>query len=313
MNIVELCEHNEWELAEPLVQFEAAFSYPLGASQRFGIRHGRDYCRFFRAMGPAACFLAVEKSLVVGAIAVVLRRVFHPDGSIGSAAYLCDLKIAPAERGGRLLLRLAQHAAAWGSERTDAAFSIVMGGTAVTPDAYTGRAGLPRLSRLTNLAVIRTPVPQMRGGQLSTDGRVSSASAFRALSAGRYATPAETPLMRSSVTPQGVDLENGAASGFVEDTREAKRLIVEGGEELVSAHLSNFAFRSIADGAQLVRGALACAARMQYPALFFAVHESEAEPILRQLNIAGTTVASATVYGFGMTAGAAWNVNTSEI
>ena len=315
MNIIFLDQSNAPDLAGALTKFETGFTYPLGAAQRFGVRHGSDYSRFFRAMGQAQCIVAMERERVVGAIAVVLRQLIAPDGRTLPAAYLGDLKIAPSARGGRVLINLARHAAAWALERTGIAFSVVMGGTAMTPDRYTGRAGLPAFTELAKLAVIRIPLERSvadPASSISADFE-NSAAPFCSLSAGRYATLAFAPHLRSETAPTAITLTDGNASGFIEDTRRAKRLIVKGGAEMVSAHLSHFAFRSATDGARLVRAACGLAAQHGFPALFFAVHEPDAASLLAALCVDGATVAPATVYGCGLPDNVGWNINTSEI
>jgi len=105
----------------------------------------------------------------------------------------------------------------------------------------------------------------------------------------------------------------GAACGRLEDTRRAKRLFGNDGSELVSAHLSCFAFSEVAAGAALLWAAARRAAGLGYPALFVAVAEPDAEAMLARLGNVRLTVAPATVYGAGLKAAIPWNINTAEI
>src|SRR5258706_2631104 len=130
-------------LARALEEFELPFTYPLGPGKFFRISHGEDYSLFFRSQGEASCFIAEHQGRVVGALGTVIRRLRMPDGTERSAAYFGDLKIAPEARGGTVLIRLARAADAWVRPRVQAAFGVVMGGTSLTPDAYTGRVGIP--------------------------------------------------------------------------------------------------------------------------------------------------------------------------
>jgi hypothetical protein len=318
MNVFSLSEHDTPELARALEQFEAAFTYPLGVHQRFSIHHGADYLRFYRAMGEAQGFVAMDKGQIVGTLAVALRRLLGPDGQSQPAAYIGDLKIASVARGGRVLIHLARHAAAWAKQRTQLAFSVVMDGTEVTPQHYTGRAGLPAFGALAKLAVIRLPTESSVGvAQLAITTRFTkwetTLEQFQLLSAGRYAAPAFDPRLRSETAPHAIALRDGDACGFVEDTRLAKRLMVQGGAEMASAHLSHFAYRSVAASARVVQAACAHAAHLGLPALFFAVHQPDAELLLNALSAKNATIAGATVYGCGLPANTAWNINTSEI
>jgi hypothetical protein len=134
-------------LADALARFEAAFTYPLGPGWTFRISHGNDYPRFYRAMGDAVCFVAENHGEVVGVLAAAIRTLVWPTGDIRPAVYLGDMKVAPAARGGRVLLRLAEAATVWAGGRADAGFAVVMGGTRVTPDRYTGRPGYRRSAK----------------------------------------------------------------------------------------------------------------------------------------------------------------------
>ena len=100
-------------LTRALAEFEAPFTYPLGPGKFFRISHGEDFTLFFRAQGTAACFIAEKKGRVVGALGTAMRRLWLPDGTDRTAAYIGDLKIATEARGGTVLVRLARAAEAW--------------------------------------------------------------------------------------------------------------------------------------------------------------------------------------------------------
>src|SRR5262249_59538191 len=99
------------------------------------------------------------------------------------------------------------------------------------------------------------------------DGR----DCYRRLSAGRCACPAGTPAERSSFPPLWLVQPDGSACGCLEDTRRAKRLVADDGREMVSAHLSCFAWNEIRSAATLLRAALGRAAALGFPALFVCV------------------------------------------
>ena len=105
---------------------------------------------------------------------------------------------------------------------------------------------------------------------------------------------------------------DGSACGVLEDTRNAKRLISEDGSELVSAHLSCFAYNTVSAGARLIEIARRQLARLAFPALFVAVAQPDAKELGEFLPQAGLTTAPATVYGAGLPTGN-WNINSSEI
>jgi hypothetical protein len=303
------------ELALALGRFEERFRYPLGPGRTFRIVHGDDYPRFFRAMGAAACFVAEREGRVLGVIGVAVRQLILPDGTQCLAAYLGDVKIDPHARGGLVLSRLMGAAQRWVEPQTQTAFAVVMGGTAVTPDRYTGRLGVPPLVELAKVAILRLSITGPRLD--SADGWLASEAqgpdCYARLSAGRYACPVGDPQERSEMEPTWLLAPDGQACGLLEDTGRAKRLIGDDGMELRSAHLSCFAHRSPAVALRLLRIALGQASSRGFPALFVAVDAAQAEEFVRGLDGLEITVAPATVFGTGLSAGQPWNINTAEI
>ena len=191
--------------ASALARFERSFSYPLGPTGRFRIDHGEDYARFFHAMGEARCFVAEHAGKIGGVIAAAIRRVGLPDGTERDACYLGDLKIAPSLRGGRTLFELARNVRAWLPPSIVSAFAVVMDGTELTPDRYTGRAGLPALSPVSNIVIARldTGDPSLtRESDITTSDSAAGLERFRTLSRGRYWTHPADPRERSSFKPE---------------------------------------------------------------------------------------------------------------
>lgn len=296
-----------------LGEFEAQFTYPLGADARFAISHCGDHLRFFSAMGEACCIVARRGDAVLGAMSMAVRRLLLADGTTRKVGYLGDLKIAPAARGGLVLARLAREATRWLESRVEAALGIVMGGTGVVPTMYTGRAGLPKFAPVGQVTLLRlatevSPVSDVRSVSL-----FEAARAFAELSRGRMALPLEQAVLRSEIAPEPLMLAQGTACGVLEDTRRAKRLTEVGGRELVSAHLSAFAYREAQDGALLLRDACRRAAEQGFPALFASIASPDADAMLAALGPCKVTVAAATVYGANLGAHDRWNINTSEI
>jgi hypothetical protein len=291
-------------LARALAEFEAPFTYPLGPGQSFSISHGEDYTSFFRAQGDAVCFIAEHQGRIAGTLGTAIRRLSMPDGAERMVAYLGDLKIAADARGGTVLVRLARAAEAWLRPQVDAAFGVVMGGTARTPEAYTSRAGIPGFKALGRLAVLRVsslandlePVP--KSYQISRDVGLAC---YRRLSRGRHACPTIDAPVRSRIDPVWLMHPDRSACGMLEDTRNSKRLIMSDGSELLSAHLSCFAFDSVPAGAGLIGVALRKARALGLPAVFVAVAERDAMGLGESMRGVETLAAPATVYGTGTT------------
>jgi len=309
-------------LARALGDFEREFSYPLGPGRSFRIDHGDDYLRFFRAMGRAVCFVVEDEGRVLGTFAVVTRQLGFPDGSERPVVYCADLKVTAAARSSGAAYQLCRAALEWSRGAADAGFSVVMDGTVATPDRYTGRLGLPSFAPIAKIAVLRLPTADGRpegsvAGPLDTPRHGDDAGAagrcYRDLSRGRYCSVGGDPAERSDLAPVWFLDSGGAACGRLEDTRRGKRLLDSDGFELLSAHLSCFAFRHLDAATALLRAAARRAGALGYPALFVAVTHEEAAAVQAALLPTQATVAPATVYGAGLEVGAPWHINTAEI
>jgi hypothetical protein len=302
-------------LAQALADFEVPFTYPLGPGRFFRISHGEDYTLFFRAQGEAACFIAENKGRVAGALATAVRGLRMPDGTERPAGYLGDLKVSMQARGGLVLAKLARAAEGWLQPRVTAAFGVVMGGTSLTPDAYSGRAGIPAFLEVGRLAILRLSCMSGRQDPGATGFQTTQEAGldcYRRLSQGRYACPVKGAEKRSQIIPAWLLARDGSACGLLEDTRRAKRLIDGAGSEMLTAHLSCFACETPTAGAALLRVALARAVELGLPALFVAVAEADAAPLREALHNLQPVLAPAAVYGTGLAPGA-WNINTAEI
>lgn len=302
------------EVAHKLEEFEKQFTYPLGPSRSFRINHGEDYPRFYRAIGEAAIFVCERKGEILGVMGTAVRPLRQANGETISSLYIGDLKLSPSARGGIVLLRLALAAFEWAVARASVAYGVVMDGTSVTPEKYTGRLGIMPFRAVGKVMVLRftcSPTGE------ETESRESSAenglACFEKLSVGTFTGLGGTPEERSETAALWLMCKDGAACGRLEDTRKAKRLIVDGGVEMKSLHLSCFASESLDAGVELLRSALALTARLGFPALFVSVGEDEAGQILSSMSDVETTVAPATIYGCLLPQGFAWNINTAEI
>ena len=118
---------------------------------------------------------------------------------------------------------------------------------------------------------------------------------------------------RSLMTPQGFMHSTDLACGKLEDTRRGKRLHLESDEELLSAHLSNWAWTDAHAGVRVLQQALSTSIQNGFPALFAALPRPwypELAPLLHQLQI---QEAPATIFGMGFDLNQDWWVDTAEI
>jgi hypothetical protein len=322
MKIRSVQEAPDRSLADELEQFEPQFRYPLGPGQNFSISHGRDYARFFRAIDreSGASFVAVNRAgKACGTLGVAIRPLLFPTGEQRLAAYLGDLKTAPGPGRGWTLLRLATEATAWSIARgAVCAYGVVMDGTEKLPSNYTGKSGIHAFREVGKLCVIRIPTPDSAVDE-SAATEIDAAAAedyFRKLSAGTFAPLGGDPHRRSAIAPIALVASDTSACGILEDTRNAKRLILDGGEEMLAAHLSKFAYRDPASGARLIREALGrCRRQNIAPALFVSVPECHSAAFIELLGGPSNLVtAPATIYGTELdNSDDRWNIATSEI
>jgi hypothetical protein len=300
-------------LALALARFEEQFTYPLGPGRSFRIAHGDDYPRFFRAIGDGVCFVAERAGEVLGVLGLAATELSTPAGPV-PAIYLGDLKIAPSARGGRVLVRLAEAAAGWCRGRAECGFGVVMDGTPVTPDRYTGRLGIPAFRSAAQVAVLRLPATP---GSITTEpwqgDSARSERCYTALTARCYATNGGDPAERSIVPPVWLAAPDGSACGRLEDTRRAKRLILNDGGEMISAHLSCIGYADTAALVELLRVAGAAAAARGFPALFAAILAGEAPAVVAALGASGIVTAPATVFAAGLDRELPWSINSAEI
>ena len=301
-------------VANALREFENDFHYPLGHDGWFRVSHGSDYTRFFRAMGEARCFVAQREGKVAGVISVARPTLRGPGSETIEAAYLADLKIA-ATAGGRTLLRLLRESVAWARRTpTTPGFSIVMDGTPRSPIAYTGRLGIPAYCELSQLMILR--IPCLESSAPSSAARMSLHDVqlrHRSLTVDRFAPIGGDCSQRSELQPIGLINSDGNGCGIIEDTRRCKLLYRDDGNEMISAHLSCFGYRTPEDAVQLLQAAIQQCWQVDMPALFVSVPRRESDAIVKLLGRDDIVQAPATVFGHGFPEDSVWSVNTSEI
>ncbi|MCO8125134.1 hypothetical protein NHH03_25585 [Stieleria sp. TO1_6] len=315
--------------AAALHEFESQFHYPLGSDASFRISHGDDYTRFFRAIGDARCFVASDAGMVHGVISVALCDLHQPGGEVVRGVYFCDLKIKPAGIGrGRVLIKLFAAVKDWIGQQAQFGFGVVMDGTSQIPTDYTGRLGIERFAPLAQLSILRIP-SDIRTQSISDPGSKTTRVAVDAvtrmhvdLMPDTYANQSGDPGLRSQIEPIGLQQENDrsgrvTACGILEDTRRAKRLLVEPAGEMISAHLSCFSYRNFRDGYDLIQAARTECFHQRIPALFVAVDESDREKFVERIADDRLVVAPAIVYGYAVPDHpikvGRWSINTSEI
>jgi hypothetical protein len=191
-----------------------------------------------------------------------------------------------------------------------------MDGTRASPQAYTGRVGIPSFLESGQILVVRYACdPAAPAGEEKrwVASAAQGESCYRALVGGRYAPWGGTPAVRSEIAPMWLVDPDETACGRLEDTRRAKRLIDCNGVEMQSAHLACFAARTPRAGAEIVQAARRQCAMQRIPALFVSVAPRDMPALSEALGPIESVIAPATIFAAGLPSGPAWNINSSEI
>ncbi|HZL36246.1 MAG TPA: GNAT family N-acetyltransferase [Tepidisphaeraceae bacterium] len=319
MTLHELRDQPSAARTRALASFEEKFTYPLGPGRWFRISHGDDYPRFFRSMGEATCLIVEDEGRVLGAVGIAIRPLILSDGQMCPTAYIGDLKVDPDLHGSRVFLTLARAALNWARPRVGTAVGVVMDGTRALPSLYTGRVGIPSFQEVGKLLIFRLPITRPQNPNIPKSDDEWSALAdrgeerHRVLSRGRCYFAGGTPADRSAIAPQWLIHPQGLACGRLEDTRLAKRLIDNAGNEMLNAHLACFAWNDPTAASELLQATRRRAAALGFDGLFTTISPGEMPALRGALNLSELIVAPASVFGAGLESGLAWNINSSEI
>lgn len=296
----------EPRLAGRLMQFEQQFDYPLGPQARFRISHSRDYLPFFQAMGQARIYVIEHSGEIQGTLAHVERflEIDSRPGSRRLVHYLCDLKIAPAARGGRVLAYLMREAKRHiAASSSHACYSVVMAGTGRLPTDYTGRIGVPAFPKIAEVVVLRISPPV--AAPIQTTGTSVSVPPFGIRVSGGDAA-LRSILPRTPLVARG-------ASGCLEDTRRGKKLWDLNGEELLNAHVSDLRFETPQAAADLLGQALQKALRAGFGGVFFSLPAKVWNASREEFAAFNISEAPAVIHGYGLPPGGDWWINSAEI
>lgn len=298
-----------------LREFERQFWYPLGSNRKFRIEHPSNYTAFFEAIGKATCFLAVEDETVIGVLSVAIRDSRGINNSTDSrVAYIADIKITPERQGSGVLGKLISRVFEWLSEiKITSAYSVVMDGTAKTPDLYTGRNGIPEFKRKGRVVLLNLPTKESvehYQHEIAIDFLPNTDDAtvsLRPFWVNRNLVP------RSVVRPSRIlDVSNGV-QGMLEDTRRSKRLYDEKGNEIMFAHLSYFYYHEPEQMLPVIRTAIEQAHSLGFTDLLVSVPYSQVRTFMDSLVSLINQTFTATIYGTGFDTDISRLVYSSEI
>ena len=315
MNIIELPTIPDVDMAARLETFESQFSYSLGEASRFRISHSPMYTAFYRSQGEwSVCLLAVtDAGEIAGTVSATIRTLKTPTGSKLNVAYIGDLKVAPHLKTQRPLIAIAKELRKRLEPLVDAAYGVVMNGTSSVPSNYTGRLGIPSFVPFAALNILRFSTEKILEAKANVIDIYEGHALYELLTQDGYAFSLGTPALRSNIVPCWYAAHDKKACGMLEDTRRAKRLFMDSGEEILSSHLSYFA---VADGQaarEVIITALVKSRALGFHGMFLTLDDKDMRivaPFLGGLtysNAPATIYATKTLHPFRM------KVNSSEV
>lgn len=310
------------DFCDKLHEFERQFDYPLNAQHRFRIEHSVDYTKFFAAMGEAATIVVEREGTILGVLSATIRTLELERGKSERWLYIGDVKISPKHRGKRVLHLLFAAARTWVGGRCSKGYSVVMGGTNVTPSMYTGRVGIPAFQPVASVSLLA----------YSTDGTTTSSkqtvdvetipqSQFdpvdRGLQTRRLKWPRwiqTDPRLRSDMEPYWLFHQESGCFALLEDTRRAKRLYDDVGDEIRFAHLTNLWYEDIDHIQPIIELACAMSRLAGNAELLVCIPQSMQDEMLNRLPEMDTPrVLEATVFATETEASATLPIWSSEI
>lgn len=301
------------DLQEKLDKFEEQFTYPLGENSTFSISHHPHYLNFYLAMGEAICIVAHNEHGVQGTICASKRKIIFPDvNDEQNIFYIGDLKVTPAYQNKTLSYRLMMHLMEERYNPTIPLVSVVMEGTNVTPDNYTGRLGLPAFSAFDKYYILQLKAQAYVDLGVDVCSNEKGIHRFAEIYQKPYFKPHSIPL-RAKPPFEWICYKEESCALF-ENTMNAKRLFINDGNEMKNAHLSYLAFRKPESAYPIISHALALAKDHNYEALFLALTENEYHELSKVLKTLPVIhVAKARVYGSANVKSIHFNLNTAEI
>ena len=311
MKIVELTNQISATLSKKISLFEHHFTYPYGKNKRFRIDHGSDYSAFYRAIGSAQTYYLENDDQIIGSIGTAIKEITF-SGKKFCLSYIGDLKIIPQYHNSKAIIYLMKSLQQFLQENADMAYCIVMDGTETTPACYTGRSGIIKLNPVTIRYILR--IYTDFSSHLISAKKISETEGHKLLSkfvGDMYLNYRANYHLRSEMTPCWIS-SNDSAVGMLEDTKKAKRLYLENGEEIISSHLSYFTYSDEAAGINVIMYALQESKKNGYSAMFIALDENQYKHLMPNLSDLKSEVTTATIYCTGVLP-SNFLINTSEI
>ena len=309
------------EICLDLQEFERQFDYPLNAQNRFRIEHSLDYGRFFAAMGDSATIVVARDRDILGVLSATIRSLETEAGSSERWLYVGDVKIDKNSRGRRVLHLLFGATRSWVNERCERGYAVVMDGTSVTPTTYTGRVDIPSFEQVTKVSLLcfplsAVPFPATSTSTIEAFSHDPSYDLTHQPLPGPSLFPRWTgtdPAIRSEMQPTW--LFNKACGGLalLEDTRRAKRLYDDHGNEIMFAHLTHLTRGNMLGIIPIINEACNRARVEGSTDLLVAIPSTQHRELLPHLREVDHQVLASTVYATDAANGSILPIASSEI
>jgi hypothetical protein len=306
-------------LADAILAFERSIPTGLLGGRPRTYEHGRDYTRFFRAVGPNRTYIARDPSgAVIGTLTGVAWRVRLPSGKCRSAVYLMRIRVAFHVRTGPTIVRLMVRILLFVLFHGCAAITLVQTGRSIKQGKIARALGLPEPRPVGAVRMITWPVSSVTpehdaGLREATEREVRDR--FGALTHGRIAVLGGNPHMRSALPPRWIMAADGSACGCIEDYARALTWRDDTGAALLESHLSFFGWQDPEAGGRFFRACLSVGASMGITRLRAVVDERLADAFIRAVGVDPDSQVHWTLWAAGRARfpDAPWVLQPSEI
>lgn len=293
-NIFKLENTNDRELHQRLFAFEKQFDYPLGNGDRFYIDHSPDYKAFYQAIGRDNIVIVEKDNQIIATISSSIREITIND-KVEKVVYIGDLKIHPNYQSSRVLYKLINFLKSILEREASLAYCVVMEGTKITPKNYTGRLGIPTLAVQERINLIKFITNDYQEQNLKIITEEEGYGLYCTLHNSSPLINYSNAKIRSLIAPTWFNYNNQACA-MIEDTRKAKKLFLENGSELISAHISYFSYADQNSAFTLLKHCIGYAYRHDFPIVFLALSRKQKDDLKEVLKNFTHQELSATIY-----------------
>lgn len=255
------------KIQNKIKNFESQFKYSLPRFQKYWISHSPDYTSFYRSFGVQAYNFALEHNYqIIGSFSLAIRS---------NASYISNIRLHHRYKNGFVLYYLL--APVWKLLKGYQYYTVLVNNKQESFKKffpYEDKRYLLMLETKNDTINIQSEIID----PMKADGIYKSLT-------NQNITQASLGL-RSMIEP--VWLNNKAqAICRIEDTRRAKILYDENGQEIILAYLTHFAYKNAIQGFNLLCHAMSFAAQKGYKFLCFSLTETEVrelEPFLKKFD-----------------------------